>query len=263
MTGEQELSPTTHVDQLRPEVSSLKEIVGHLALLIGSVHKSETNNFQLGHVSQKEKGAKQEDPNTACRTACRQKGEHDRVDFPSNKQQQQLEQQQKQLREGQLRTAEPTTSLIADKKEAATDCSNSKQKQHTAACNKNSLGIGKQERPPQRPWRILVDTGAELSVAPRSFAAEIQLSPLEQGDLQLRTATGKAIETFGTRTVQLLCQGFSFTMSFVIADMEQPLLGLDSLLREGFSLHLDSNLGHHLGNKAGGKIQLEQRGLQI
>ena len=52
----------------------------------------------------------------------------------------------------------------------------------------------KQERPPQRPWRILVDTGAELSVAPRSFAAEIQLSPLEQNDLQLRTATGKAIE---------------------------------------------------------------------
>ena len=99
--------------------------------------------------------------------------------------------------------------------------------------------------------------------APRSFAAEIQLSPFEQDDLQLRTATGKAIETFGTRTVQLLSQGFSFTMSFVIADVEQPLLGLGSLLREGFSLHLDSNLGHHLGNKAGDKIQLEQRGLQI
>ena len=99
-------------------------------------------------------------------------------------------------------------------------------------------------------------------MAPRSFVAEIQLSPFEQDDLQLRTATGKAIETFGTRTVQLLSQGFSFTMSFVIADVEQPLLGLGSLLREGFSLHLDSNLGRHLGN-AGDKIQLEQRGLQI
>ena len=271
MTGEQELSPTTHVDQLRSEVSSLQEIVGHLVLLIGSVRKSETNNFQLGHVRERacsdklsiEKGAKQEDPNTACRTACRQKGEHNRVDFPSNKQQQQLEQQQKQLQEGQLRTAEPTTSLIADKQETATDCNNNKQKQHTATSNKNSLGINKQERPPQRPWRILVDTGAKLSVAPRSFAAEIQLSPLEQDDLQLRTATGKAIETFGTRTMQLLCQGFNFTMSFVIADVEQPLLGLGSLLREGFSLHLDSNLGHHLGNNAGDKIQLEQRGLQI
>ena len=264
VTGEHELSPTTHVDQLRSEVSSLQEIVGHLVLLIASVNKGEPNNFQLGHVREracsdklsKGKGAKHEDL---------KKGEHNRVDFPSNKQQQQLEQQkQKQLQEGQLRPAEPqTTSLIADKQEAATDCSNNnKQKQQTAACNKNSLGIGKQERPPKRPWRILVDTGAELSVAPRSFAAEIQLSPLEN-DLQLRTATGMAIETFGTRTVQLLCQGFSFTMSFVIADVEQPLLGLGSLLKESLSLHLDSNLGHHLGNIAGDKIQLEQRGLQL
>ena len=54
---------------------------------------------------------------------------------------------------------------------------------------------------------ILVDTGAELSVAPRSFADFIQLSPLED-DLELRTADGRAIETFGTRTVQLLSQGF-------------------------------------------------------
>ena len=52
-------------------------------------------------------------------------------------------------------------------------------------------------------------------------------------------------------------------MRFVIADVEQPLLGLSSLLRENLSLHLDSNLGHHLGTKAGEKIQLEQRGQQI
>ena len=108
----------------------------------------------------------------------------------------------------------------------------------------------------------MVDTGAELSVAPRSFAAEIQLSPLEE-DLELRTANGIAIQTFGIRTVQLLSQGCSFNMSFVIADVEQPLLGLGSLLKEKLSLHLDSNLGHHLGNKAGEKIQLEQRGQQI
>ena len=108
----------------------------------------------------------------------------------------------------------------------------------------------------------MVDTGAELSVAPRSFAETTQLSPCEK-DLQLRTASGIAIQTFGMRAVQLLCQGFSFTVSFVIAEVEQPLLGLGSLLKESLSLHLDSNLGHHLGNKAGAKIQLEQRGQQI
>ena len=32
-------------------------------------------------------------------------------------------------------------------------------------------------------WKILIDTGAELSVAPKDFAASIQLSPCNQ-DLQ-------------------------------------------------------------------------------
>ena len=52
-------------------------------------------------------------------------------------------------------------------------------------------------------------------------------------------------------------------MSFVIANVQQPLLGLGSLLRENLTLQLDNNLGHQLGNKAGEKIQLEQRGLQL
>ena len=41
------------------------------------------------------------------------------------------------------------------------------------------------------------------------------------------------------------------------------LLGLGSLLRNNISLHLDNHLGHYLGNNLGGKIQLEQLGLQI
>ena len=96
MAGEQELSPTTHVDQLRSGVSSLQEIVGHLVLLISSVHKGDLNNFQLEHVRERacsaklSKGAKQEDPNTACRTTCRQ-----------TKEQMQLD--QARLQEGQLR----------------------------------------------------------------------------------------------------------------------------------------------------------------
>ena len=51
-------------------------------------------------------------------------------------------------------------------------------------------------------WQILIDTGAEISVAPRSFAAEVQLSTLGRTNLQLRSAEGKAIKTFGWRTVQ-------------------------------------------------------------
>ena len=48
-----------------------------------------------------------------------------------------------------------------------------------------------------------------------------------------------------------------------IADVEQPLLGLGSLLNSNLSFQLDKNLGHHLSNNLGEKIQLEQRGLQL
>ena len=68
--------------------------------------------------------------------------------------------------------------------------------------------------------------------------------------------------TFGIRTVQLLSQGVSFEMSFAIADVEQPLLGVSSLINANLSLNI-GNLGHHLVNTTGEKIQLEQRGQQI
>ena len=46
---------------------------------------------------------------------------------------------------------------------------------------------------------ILVDTGAELSVAPWAFASQSELSPAPP-DLQLRNADGRAIQIFGVKT---------------------------------------------------------------
>ena len=111
-------------------------------------------------------------------------------------------------------------------------------------------------------WWILVDTGAELSVAPRSFAREAVLSPI-QTHLQFRTADGRAIQTFGLRTIQLLSQGVRFPMTFVIADVEVPLLGLSSLLRENLCLQLDCHLGHQLVTTHGERMQLVQHGNQV
>ena len=130
-------------------------------------------------------------------------------------------------------------------------------------CNKSLEPEPLASRSPTELWQILIDTGAEISVAPRSFAAEQQLSTLGNTDLQLRSAEGKAINIFGWRTVQLLTQSFRFCITFAIADVEQPLLGLGSLLASNLSLHVDKNLGHHLSNNLGEQIQLEQRGLQL
>ena len=113
-----------------------------------------------------------------------------------------------------------------------------------------------------KTWSILVDTGAATSVAPKSFASHIELSPAPP-TLQLTTATGKAIETFGVRRVHLQTQGLSFEVAFVIADMVTPLLGLDAMLHESLSLHLGHDSKHFLVASGGERTQLEHKGKHL
>ena len=92
-----------------------------------------------------------------------------------------------------------------------------------------------------------------------SFAPEVELSPLES-TLQLRSVTGKAIAAFGRRTVQLVGSELSFNVSFVIADVEHALLGMDILMAEQLSMIRSSFNEYYLVNKAGAKTQLQPRG---
>ena len=109
---------------------------------------------------------------------------------------------------------------------------------------------------------ILVDTGAELSVAPWAFASQSELSPAPP-DLQLRNADGRAIQIFGVKTLQLFCQGVSFTMSFVIASVDMPLLGFGSLLEANMCLQFDPQHGHQLVTTEGERMKLVQLGNQV
>ena len=111
-------------------------------------------------------------------------------------------------------------------------------------------------------WRILVDTGAATSVAPKSFASDIELSPAPS-TLQLTTATGKAIKTYGLRTVHLHSQGLSLKVTFVIADVVTPLLGLDTILKDSLSLHVGQNFEHFLVNPVGERTKLEHMGKHL
>ena len=102
--------------------------------------------------------------------------------------------------------------------------------------NSNSLGIGTKNT---AAFGILIDTGAAISVAPKDFASQAELSPLES-TLQLRTITGKAIEAFGRRTVQLVGSELNLCVSFVIAEVDQALIGMDILIANRLSLLSDS-----------------------
>ena len=173
MNDKQKLGPIDHHTQLRAEMTSLKELVGNLVSLI-SIDKGDPPSFQAGtceHVWKRackdkllrEKGAKPEDPSKACSTtACK----------PDK--QQQLEQQQ-DIAETSLgigtsiRTEQLEQKKLEQKEGATTGCNNNK----TTTNNNNNNMQQQQLRPdslgteakgsPKRPWRILVDTGAEIS----------------------------------------------------------------------------------------------------
>ena len=75
--------------------------------------------------------------------------------------------------------------------------------------------------------RFLIDTGAEVSVLPATSADRRRPS---QPEHTLRAVNGSSIASFGTRslTVSLgLRRRFQFV--FVIADVEQPIIGADFL----------------------------------
>ena len=121
--------------------------------------------------------------------------------------------------------------------------------------NTSSLGIGTKNK---AAWGILIDTGAAISLAPLSFAPDIELSPVES-TLQLRSVTGEAIEAFGRRTVQLVGSKLSFQVSFVIADVQHALIGMDILMANQLSLIRNSFNEYYLVNIAGATTQLQSR----
>ena len=124
--------------------------------------------------------------------------------------------------------------------------------------NKNTSILG-QDLKNKAAWRIMIDTNAAISLAPMSFAPTTELSPLES-TLQLRSVTGKAIKAYGRRTVDLIGSQLSFRVSFVIADVEHALLGMDIFMQEQLSLQRGSTNEHWLVNNLGERTQLRQRG---
>ena len=114
--------------------------------------------------------------------------------------------------------------------------------------NINSLGLG-------TAWGIMIDTGAAISLAPLDFAQHIELSPVEC-TLQLTTATGNMIQTFGRRTVQLCSSELCLNVCFVIANVSQTLIGMADMMTNNLSL-LRGNLGEYcLVNLEGARTQL-------
>ena len=129
-------------------------------------------------------------------------------------------------------------------------------------CQEKSLAmLGFDNSLAAESWALLVDTGAAASVAPQSFASHLELSSAPS-TFQLATATGEAIKIFRLRHVHLQCQDLSFKVSFVIADVVTPILGLDTLMQHNLSLSFEHDQ-HFLVDKTGKRNQLEHMGRHL
>ena len=73
-------------------------------------------------------------------------------------------------------------------------------------------------------YRFLIDTGANISVIPRTNKASIS------NQYKLYAANGSEIKTYGEKTLILdLGLRRQYRWTFVIADVKQPILGADFL----------------------------------
>ena len=85
---------------------------------------------------------------------------------------------------------------------------------------------------------FLVDSGADISILPRSFYKKARLNPL----CQLRAANDSLISTYGDQVVTISL-GFPrrFSHCFLVADVKHPILGADFLTRFGILIDLKNH----------------------
>ena len=89
--------------------------------------------------------------------------------------------------------------------------------------------------------RLLVDTGAAVSVLPTTFRKGKQTAVIDT----LRAANGTSIPTYGCRSLTLdLGLRRSFPWLFVIADVSSPILGADFLHKFGLTVDIRNRALH-------------------
>ena len=164
-------------------------------------------------------------------------------------------------------TAAPTTSSLVHTKQSADIINNRSFKTEASASalqlrsanNLHQLGT---RRSTHVELRASTSRCSNQRCSKKLCFAHIELSSAPS-TLQLTTATGKAVRTYGLKQVHLQSQGLSLEVTFVIADVVTPLLGLDSMIKDRLGLHVEQDLQHFLVNPAGGKTQLEHMGRHL
>ena len=151
---EHKLLRNPHFTQLRAEVDRMKDCIGHLVKLLDSLYEESPMQYprQVGKQACIDKLERQDGAQ-----ASPTRGEHNRMDVTQNKQQQQLATQEQKPKEEEEGASQ----------EEASEQDRPKQNNNNNSLGTNYIGsLGREEQEAMTLHRILVDTGAETSVAP-------------------------------------------------------------------------------------------------
>ena len=91
------------------------------------------------------------------------------------------------------------------------------------------------------PQSVIIDSGAAVSVAPKSYFNRIPLNTDCSQEYRLQNASGDKLKIYGTRLVPFKLGRATITVKTVICDVVQPLLATNDLLNKGVSVTLGTS----------------------
>ncbi len=91
---------------------------------------------------------------------------------------------------------------------------------------------------------LLADSGAHVHVCPKDYATDYDLVE-NVNDLNLATATGEPIKTYGRRSVEHMKDDrVTVEIPFIVADVTKPIISIMRLGEAGFTTHFEKNTSY-------------------
>ena len=91
--------------------------------------------------------------------------------------------------------------------------------------------------------RLLLDSGASIHACPLHYASDIPLAE-QSGATQMRTVrtvSGAHMKVYGTRTVGYLFGTIRASITYVVTDVQYPVVSVSMLLKKGYNVYLSTD----------------------
>ena len=104
------------------------------------------------------------------------------------------------------------------------------------------MSYGLDEVPNDRE-KLLLDSGASIHACPLHYASDIPLAE-QSGATQMRTVrtvSGAHMKVYGTRTVGYLFGTIRASITYVVTDVQYPVVSVSKLLTKGYNVYLSTD----------------------